>query len=224
MRRFRRGEYSLCWWDSRVSTRELKNTCTHQRRISSWAYCYREKACETRSIGVFTLYSCGCSKNRTSWSFALIVFGIYLLITCWLELQTRMRSANILDMKLMTGSCWGSYLNTGNFRWQSSAVKTYEFCCTPGWPFSFFGGDVWSSKWTCVFLRALCETFRGLVPVVYDLSLRGSITLEDVYEPYLFNKGLLLRTPQVGRQRMLHLIPYVAATVGGTKCFNRVME
>ena len=48
-------------------------------------------------------------------------------------------------------------------------------------------------------LRALCETFRGrpvgLTTVASAVSEDPS-TLEDVYEPYLLQRGLIVRTPQ----------------------------
>ena len=51
-------------------------------------------------------------------------------------------------------------------------------------------------------LRALCQTFRGrpvgLTTVASAVSEDPS-TLEDVYEPYLLQRGLIVRTPQ-GRQ------------------------
>ena len=51
-------------------------------------------------------------------------------------------------------------------------------------------------------LTALCETFRGrpvgLTTVASAVSEDPS-TLEDVYEPYLLQRGLIVRTPQ-GRQ------------------------
>ena len=54
-------------------------------------------------------------------------------------------------------------------------------------------------------LTALCETFRGrpvgLTTVASALSEDPS-TLEDVYEPYLLQRGLIVRTPQ-GRQATL---------------------
>lgn len=51
-------------------------------------------------------------------------------------------------------------------------------------------------------LRALCETFRGRPVGLTTLASAVSEdpgTLEDVYEPYLMQQGLLVRTPQ-GRQ------------------------
>ena len=54
-------------------------------------------------------------------------------------------------------------------------------------------------------LRALCETFRGrpvgLTTVASAVSEDPS-TLEDVYEPYLLQRGLMVRTPQ-GRMATL---------------------
>ena len=54
-------------------------------------------------------------------------------------------------------------------------------------------------------LTALCETFRGrpvgLTTVASAVSEDPS-TLEDVYEPYLLQRGLIVRTPQ-GRQATL---------------------
>ena len=54
-------------------------------------------------------------------------------------------------------------------------------------------------------LSALCETFRGrpvgLTTVASAVSEDPS-TLEDVYEPYLLQRGLMVRTPQ-GRQATL---------------------
>ena len=51
-------------------------------------------------------------------------------------------------------------------------------------------------------LRSLCETFRGrpvgLTTIASAVSEDPS-TLEDVYEPYLLQQGLIIRTPQ-GRQ------------------------
>ena len=54
-------------------------------------------------------------------------------------------------------------------------------------------------------LRALCETFRGRpVGLTTIASAVGEdpSTLEDVYEPYLMQRGLVIRTPQ-GRQATL---------------------
>lgn len=51
-------------------------------------------------------------------------------------------------------------------------------------------------------LRALCETFRGRpvgLTTVASAVGEDPSTLEDVYEPYLLQRGLLVRTPQ-GRQ------------------------
>ncbi|WP_444328808.1 Holliday junction DNA helicase RuvB C-terminal domain-containing protein, partial [Paratractidigestivibacter sp.] len=51
-------------------------------------------------------------------------------------------------------------------------------------------------------LRALCDTFRGRpVGLTTIASAVGEdpSTLEDVYEPYLLQRGLIVRTPQ-GRQ------------------------
>ena len=54
-------------------------------------------------------------------------------------------------------------------------------------------------------LRALCETFRGrpvgLTTIASAVSEDPS-TLEDVYEPYLLQRGLIVRTPQ-GRMATL---------------------
>ena len=54
-------------------------------------------------------------------------------------------------------------------------------------------------------LTALCGTFRGrpvgLTTVASAVSEDPS-TLEDVYEPYLLQRGLIVRTPQ-GRQATL---------------------
>ena len=51
-------------------------------------------------------------------------------------------------------------------------------------------------------LQALCSTFRGRpVGLTTIASVVGEdpSTLEDVYEPYLLQRGLIVRTPQ-GRQ------------------------
>ena len=51
-------------------------------------------------------------------------------------------------------------------------------------------------------LRALCETFHGRPVGLTTLASAVSedpSTLEDVYEPYLLQQGLIVRTPQ-GRQ------------------------
>ena len=54
-------------------------------------------------------------------------------------------------------------------------------------------------------LHALCETFRGrpvgLTTIASAVS-EDSSTLEDVYEPYLMQRGLMVRTPQ-GRMATL---------------------
>lgn len=54
-------------------------------------------------------------------------------------------------------------------------------------------------------LSALCETFRGRpvgLSTVASAVSEDASTLEDVYEPYLMQRGLLIRTPQ-GRQATL---------------------
>jgi holliday junction DNA helicase RuvB len=54
-------------------------------------------------------------------------------------------------------------------------------------------------------LRALCETFRGRpvgLTTVASAVAEDPSTLEDVYEPYLLQCGLIVRTPQ-GRQATL---------------------
>lgn len=54
-------------------------------------------------------------------------------------------------------------------------------------------------------LRALCETFKGrpvgLTTIASAVS-EDPASLEDVYEPYLLQRGLMIRTPQ-GRQATL---------------------
>ena len=54
-------------------------------------------------------------------------------------------------------------------------------------------------------LRALCETFRGRpvgLTTIASAVAEDPSTLEDVYEPYLLQRGLMVRTPQ-GRQATL---------------------
>ena len=54
-------------------------------------------------------------------------------------------------------------------------------------------------------LTALCETFRGRpvgLTTVASVVSEDPSTLEDVYEPYLLQRGLIVRTPQ-GRQATL---------------------
>ena len=54
-------------------------------------------------------------------------------------------------------------------------------------------------------LRALCETFRGRpvgLSTVASAVSEDPSTLEDVYEPYLLQRGLMVRTPQ-GRMATL---------------------
>ena len=60
-------------------------------------------------------------------------------------------------------------------------------------------------------LTALCQTFRGrpvgLTTVASAVSEDPS-TLEDVYEPYLLQRGLIVRTPQ-GRQATLAAVDHL---------------
>ena len=54
-------------------------------------------------------------------------------------------------------------------------------------------------------LHALCETFRGRpvgLTTIASAVAEDPSTLEDVYEPYLLQRGLMVRTPQ-GRQATL---------------------
>ena len=54
-------------------------------------------------------------------------------------------------------------------------------------------------------LRTLCETFRGRpvgLTTIASAVAEDPSTLEDVYEPYLLQRGLMVRTPQ-GRQATL---------------------
>lgn len=71
---------------------------------------------------------------------------------------------------------------------------------------SFFEIDEMGLDWMDTkILRALCETFRGrAVGLTTIASAVGEdpATLEDVYEPYLLQRGLMIRTPQ-GRQATL---------------------
>ena len=71
---------------------------------------------------------------------------------------------------------------------------------------SFFEIDEMGLDWMdAKILRALCETFRGRpVGLTTIASAVGEdpSTLEDVYEPYLMQRGLVIRTPQ-GRQATL---------------------
>ncbi len=53
-----------------------------------------------------------------------------------------------------------------------------------------------------VLLRVLCETFEGRpvgLGTLADAVGESADTIEDVYEPYLLQEGLLQRTPR-GRQ------------------------
>ena len=67
----------------------------------------------------------------------------------------------------------------------------------------FFEIDALGLDWMDVkILRALCETFRGCpvgLTTVASAVAEDPSTLEDVYEPYLLQRGLIVRTPQ-GRQ------------------------
>lgn len=67
----------------------------------------------------------------------------------------------------------------------------------------FFEIDALGLDWMDVkILRALCETFRGRpvgLTTVASAVAEDPSTLEDVYEPYLLQRGLIVRTPQ-GRQ------------------------
>ena len=67
----------------------------------------------------------------------------------------------------------------------------------------FFEIDALGLDWMDVkILRALCETFRGRpvgLTTVASAVAEDPSTLEDVYEPYLLQRGLIIRTPQ-GRQ------------------------
>ena len=70
----------------------------------------------------------------------------------------------------------------------------------------FFEIDALGLDWMDVkILRALCETFRGRpvgLTTVASAVAEDPATLEDVYEPYLLQRGLIVRTPQ-GRQATL---------------------
>ena len=70
----------------------------------------------------------------------------------------------------------------------------------------FFEIDALGLDWMDVkILRALCETFRGRpvgLTTVASAVAEDPSTLEDVYEPYLLQRGLIIRTPQ-GRQATL---------------------
>ncbi len=67
----------------------------------------------------------------------------------------------------------------------------------------FFEIDALGLDWMDVkILRALCETFRGRpvgLTTIASAVAEDPSTLEDVYEPYLLQRGLIIRTPQ-GRQ------------------------
>ena len=67
----------------------------------------------------------------------------------------------------------------------------------------FFEIDAMGLDWMDVkILRALCQTFRGRpvgLTTVASAVAEDPSTLEDVYEPYLLQRGLIVRTPQ-GRQ------------------------
>ena len=55
-------------------------------------------------------------------------------------------------------------------------------------------------------LHALCETFRGRpvgLSTIASAVSEDPSTLEDVYEPYLMQRGLMVRTPQ-GRMATLN--------------------
>ena len=132
------------------------------------------------------------------------------------ELQTIvMRSANILDVEVdEQGAAEIASRSRGTPRLANrllKRVRDYAQVKAEGtitWQvaseaLSFFeidelGLDVMDVR----VLRALCETFRGrpvgLTTIASAVSEDPS-TLEDVYEPYLLQQGLIIRTPQ-GRQ------------------------
>lgn len=80
---------------------------------------------------------------------------------------------------------------------------------------SFFEIDELGLDWMDVkVLRALTQTFRGRpVGLTTIASAVGEdpSTLEDVYEPYLLQRGLIVRTPQ-GRQATLAAFEHLGVT------------
>ena len=65
-------------------------------------------------------------------------------------------------------------------------------------------------------LRALCETFRGRpvgLTTIASAVAEDPSTLEDVYEPYLLQRGLMVRTPQ-GRQATLAAFDHLGMELG----------
>ena len=80
---------------------------------------------------------------------------------------------------------------------------------------SFFEIDELGLDWMDIkILQALTETFRGRpvgLTTVASAVAEDPSTLEDVYEPYLLQQGLIVRTPQ-GRQATLAAFEHLGVT------------
>lgn len=110
-----------------------------------------------------------------------------------LEIASRSRGTPRLANRLLKRvRDYASVKASGDITWQVAAEAL-----------EFFQIDAMGLDWMDVkILRALCDTFRGRpVGLTTIASAVGEdpSTLEDVYEPYLLQRGLIVRTPQ-GRQ------------------------
>ncbi|MEE1160420.1 MAG: Holliday junction DNA helicase RuvB C-terminal domain-containing protein, partial [Atopobiaceae bacterium] len=80
---------------------------------------------------------------------------------------------------------------------------------------SFFEIDELGLDWMDIkILQALAVTFRGRpvgLSTVASAVAEDPSTLEDVYEPYLLQQGLIVRTPQ-GRQATLAAFEHLGVT------------
>ncbi len=110
-----------------------------------------------------------------------------------LEIASRSRGTPRLANRLLKRvRDYASVKASGDITWQVAAEAL-----------EFFQIDAMGLDWMDVkILRALCDTFCGRpVGLTTIASAVGEdpSTLEDVYEPYLLQRGLIVRTPQ-GRQ------------------------
>ncbi len=85
---------------------------------------------------------------------------------------------------------------------------------------TFFEIDELGLDWMDIkILQALTTTFRGRpvgLTTVASAVAEDPSTLEDVYEPYLLQQGLIIRTPQ-GRQATLAAFEHLGVTPPATK-------
>ena len=73
---------------------------------------------------------------------------------------------------------------------------------------------VYSCKYHVGILQALAVTFRGRAVGLSTIASsvgEDPSTIEDVYEPYLLQRGLIVRTPQ-GRQATLAAFEHLGVT------------